>query len=166
MNVPDKILAQIDEMQAPYAVIAQVESAVIEYMRFGCLPVGINSMAQGLFEQLRPQIDVILVRRRKAAEYRRRRKEAMQLGAPEKADSRRKKIERKADAEPKRSEGLKADQTPQTDRPAFGMEGLTRQQIRSIERTQRQIAQREHRLPTPSRKKKQKVKTVRHYAGI
>ena len=159
MNIPDKILVKIDEMQAPYAVITQVESAVLSYMRFGRLPVGIGSMAAGLFEQLRPEIDAIIRRRRKAAEYRQRRKLALQtqVNAQKPAP-----VQTKSDR-PKAN--YPKENKPETNLSTFGMEGLTREEIRSIERTQRQIAQRERRTVSQSKRKK-KVKTVRHYAGI
>ena len=154
MNVPEKILVRIDEMQAPYAVISQVESAVMNYMRRGMLPVGLSSMAAGLFEQLRAEIDAIMKRRRKAAEYRRRRKEAM-LGGVQQTRPEPKPVKKADKAKPDEKEPSPDKSQKERSKKPFtsvsdyvfdnscGMEGLTRQQIRSIERVQKLIKLRE-----------------------
>lgn len=79
MNIPDKIIAIIDENGMSFNESAQVFSAVISYIRNREVPVEMEARPKEFFlKVIRPELDIVLERRRKAAEYRRRRKLALE----------------------------------------------------------------------------------------
>ena len=81
MNLPDAILKRIAEFAAPRDIVSQIHTILIYYMESGSVVDDYSPRSLALFDSLRPELDKILRRRRLAAEYRRRRKLALQQAA-------------------------------------------------------------------------------------
>ena len=72
MTLPDKIIHAVDSL--PFRLRAEILCAVIDYMTSGQPPGEMCHEAQQKFLDLKPEIDRILRRRKRQAEYRRRKK--------------------------------------------------------------------------------------------
>ena len=143
MNIPNKIIELVDSF--PAEVRPFVFMAVIEYMRSGEIVSGLDECQIQFFMSVKAELDPILRRRRRQAEYRLRRKQQMmqQAGEQTKPSPQPKKTDKVPDSTP----NLSDDQNRQQ------FNALNRR-LRAFVRDARRKKLKKHHVQIPRKRKK------------